>query len=88
MLPGKTTDWPSDLTPRGLVAMIMMVALVAALFGAEPLENWAADTFPESESGTIRGITSAWHETAGQAGLNIPYKALRAAIRQAEGSHF
>ncbi len=76
------------LTPRGLAAMLLCASLVAALFGAEPLDNWAAGAMTGPYMATVRSYIGLWHESARTLGLDYPYAALRSATREAESWHF
>ncbi len=76
------------LTPRGLAAMLLCASLVAAVFGAEPLDNWAAGAMTGPYMASVRDYIGLWHETVRNLGLDYPYAALREATRETEYWHF
>jgi hypothetical protein len=83
MIPPET-----GLTPRGLAAMLLIIGLVAALFGARPLDDWAADTITAPEFSVLRQVIGDWRETTGGIGLDRPYEAVRSATRALEARRF
>jgi hypothetical protein len=76
------------VTPRELLAVVLIGSVVAVLFGAVPLARWvnALPDFPGVS--TAQQAADRWREVARGWQLDAPYDALHRAARDAEGARF
>jgi hypothetical protein len=77
-----------SVTPFGLVRVALVGAIMATMIGAEPLASWADQAADDSPIALVRPMLDRWHGTVAQLGLDRPYAALHALIRQAESLRF
>jgi hypothetical protein len=68
--------------------MVVLAALVAAVFAAQPLDDWAADTLTDPQFAPLRQVIDDWRDIAGRIGLDRPYASIRSAVRALEAARF
>lgn len=69
--------------PRGILWLVLGGCLAGALLGAEPLRARADNLPPSPVAGALGAAAGSWFDLMHAAGLDRPYKALHAGMRDA-----
>ncbi len=67
-----------------LLRIVATAALVSALLGASPILGWTERQPDGAFASTVHRVAVLWDRTALRMNLDWPYRAVRAAERQAE----